>query len=842
MSSGATRNHFFLTAWVLVGASSCQDSFMKQTTADKTGAISRMAASVDDSGNVVASFDPTKAGTQLLSVASGAVSGAAIAIPPGSLSIPVSITVGEGVALASTNFTKQLGLTGNTINASGPSVSFTASQDVVAGNPFTLSIPFSALALTLAEVDTSNLVVMYRWTKVENGETSFEIGVIPGDKVIKGAGKVSFQTTKFGTFQVGVAETKITKTVLANTDEPPALKSCERYAAAVFPTCTADGQTGCVTTKEFTSAAVEGAETKLLAEKTLGGVKGTVSLPAANKVLKDTPFGIPASPTLGTASARPDNCGTNAQQDCVATGTYFAATKCDADGSNCFLPQFGTPTSQTKKAVDVSSIDPAKMLTTQTIGGIRGTVSGAAPANCIHDGEKNCIATTDFPAAKIADAASKILINETIGGVTGNITLPSGDNVLWTENIFGPASSRVTPRLFLPSASDVKSGVHFGVNNSSTGSLDPGAGLPANCNSENQTGCVANDNYPSVDKARINNNTAKILNGFSVAGVQGAAAQPPPLCNLNVQSGCFASGDVNPWDIRAGVSINGVPGKLKTNCRNMANLNIYSLKTQIQGQLADSPGVITFTTPSTDMFTVNELVTITPGTIQSGLSLSGVYKIIGLDADSIQIGHTATGQPADATWPGSGNVVIKKMNVDIWETIDDQNFTAHNPPIKPLQWPDTTQCGGTESTPGDDNVWRDVTTANGTTASTCTATPANCTMQDKITGLWWSKMQAKDPWYNAWNNCRLGSYNNQTGWRLPTQKEMMEAYTHGIRSIPSSYGAANNNWMTEASMLDFLWTGSSVSHNNAAAWGIYLGNGDIGTGMKDGSYGYVCVR
>jgi hypothetical protein len=79
---------------------------MKQTTADKTGAISRMAASVDDSGNVVASFDPTKAGTQLLSVASGAVSGAAIAIPPGSLSIPVSITVGEGVALASTTFNK----------------------------------------------------------------------------------------------------------------------------------------------------------------------------------------------------------------------------------------------------------------------------------------------------------------------------------------------------------------------------------------------------------------------------------------------------------------------------------------------------------------------------------------------------------------------------------------------------------------------------------------------------------------------------------------------------------------------------------------------------------------
>jgi hypothetical protein len=388
---------------------------------------------------------------------------------------------------------------------------------VVAGNPFTLSIPFSALALALAEVDTSNLVVMYRWTKVENGESSFEIGVIPGDKVIKGAGKVSFQTTKFGTFQVGVAETKITKTLLANTDEPPALKSCERYAAAVFPTCTADGQTGCVTTKEFTSAATEGADAKLIAGKTLGGVTGTFSLPTADKVLKDISFGIPASPTLGSATARPDNCGTNAQQDCVATGNYFAATTCESDGSNCFLPLFATPSGQTKKAVDISLIDRDKMLTTQTIGGITGTLSDTTPANCARDGATNCIATSDFRAANIAGAASKILAGQTVAGVEGNITLPLPDKVLANSASYGPSTALIPPTLPNKGSLDLTSAF-------------PGAGY--------YTDAI---NPP---------NKAKIAKDVTIIGVTGDALLKPDDCNANNLVGCVTTNSFTSADLQ----------------------------------------------------------------------------------------------------------------------------------------------------------------------------------------------------------------------------------------------------------------------------------------------------
>lgn len=189
----------------------CQDSFMKQTTADKTSAIASLTSEVDAAGNVSATFDPTSSQTQVLQLNSGSIAGAAVAIPPGSLSIPVSVVVGEGESLASSSFSQQIGLTDNTISASGPSVSFIPSQNVQATNPFTLAIPFTAVTgLHLDDTGNGeNLVVMFRSIKVENGTTSYLEGVIPREQITVSKEKVTFQTTNFGVFQVGVAQTKV---------------------------------------------------------------------------------------------------------------------------------------------------------------------------------------------------------------------------------------------------------------------------------------------------------------------------------------------------------------------------------------------------------------------------------------------------------------------------------------------------------------------------------------------------------------------------------------------------------------------------------------------------------
>ncbi len=211
----------------LYGLSACNASFMKASPRSKTTSLVDLTTTVDAAGNVSAAFDPNSKSTQVLRLTTGALAGSGVALPPGALSIPVSITVGEGETLASSGFTQQLGLGSNAITAAGPSVSFIPSTNVQANSPFTLSIPFTHTSLTLddATYNSDNLVILYRWMKVNGDDVSYEMGIIPRDEVTVSSSKVSFDTTKFGVFQIGISETKIENTITVPTEEPPSMKA-----------------------------------------------------------------------------------------------------------------------------------------------------------------------------------------------------------------------------------------------------------------------------------------------------------------------------------------------------------------------------------------------------------------------------------------------------------------------------------------------------------------------------------------------------------------------------------------------------------------------------------------
>ncbi len=221
---------------------------------------------------------------------------------------------------------------------------------------------------------------------------------------------------------------------------------------------------------------------------------------------------------------------------------------------------------------------------------------------------------------------------------------------------------------------------------------------------------------------------------------------------------------INPWDLRAGVTVGVVTGKLKVNCRNRANLTLYNY----EGSVGSIP---------------------TNGSIMTGTT------------------------------------------VDYWDTIDDYNKAIHGLPGAVVSvWNSDSDCGGVESADGDSNVWKDVTTSDGVTGPSCGSTTSNCTMQDKISGLWWSKMQTPGTWSQAFSICDTSTHNGQTDWRLPTQKELMDAYNHGIRSAASDQwtNGANNNWIIEVNMnLDF-WSATTDSMPPAAisqAWTVNLATG-----------------
>jgi hypothetical protein len=297
-----------------------------------------------------------------------------------------------------------------------------------------------------------------------------------------------------------------------------------------------------------------------------------------------------------------------------------------------------------------------------------------------------------------------------------------------------------------------------------TGTKNCSAGLSA-CSQDGQKDCIVAGNYAAANTTDV---ASKILLGQAIAGVPGSIANctaggsncflPPyarntqPLKAVNYDDILHI---IDPWDVRVGVTVNGVPnyGKLKVNCRNRV--------------------------------------------------LTAVYN-------------------SDAS-------------IDIRDTMDDSDSARRIPQSVVTGW-ENNDCGGVEKTAGDDNVWKDVTTTSEGVASTCDADADRCTMQDKITRLWWSKSQYAN-WADAWYLCTSLNHNGQTGWRLPTQKELMEAYIHGIRFVN------NSNWITEGSILGpTVWSGSSRSSSTNMAWTQSLVDGHDETFYKSSLRSVVCVR
>jgi hypothetical protein len=311
-----------------------------------------------------------------------------------------------------------------------------------------------------------------------------------------------------------------------------------------------------------------------------------------------------------------------------------------------------------------------------------------------------------------------------------------------------------------------------------------------------------------------------------------------------VTTATFKSADLTnlaAGNIKSGVTIAGIPGEYPSaefplvGASETADLDTATFDERIKSATAfeywTSTGARQTGTGDAD---------ITVGNIKDTVNLFGVvgtYQGEAPEPWDVRVGKTVNGVAGKlkvncrnrANGDATGDQVV-----DIWDTIDD---LLGVPPTN-VWVNNNTDCGGVEVTAGDDNVWKDVTTTSGGAASDCATDGARCTMQDKITGLWWSKkLQQSTDWNTAWSNCQILNHNgHQTGWRLPTQKELMEAYTHGIRS------AARTNWMTEGDMGSWFWSGSSVSYDTVNAWIVYLAYGFTTNFSKLGTFQVVCVR
>jgi hypothetical protein len=277
-------------------------------------------------------------------------------------------------------------------------------------------------------------------------------------------------------------------------------------------------------------------------------VAGDADLIAANIKSGSNIFGV-----AGNVTSAPADCSSNGSQDCVATGSYRAATACAADSSNCYVPNY-VVTTQPLKAINYDAINAGKasMRTTLTLSGITGTLADCSSNNvagCVTAGSYKSADWTNLTAANIKNGA-------TIAGVAGNY--PSAGNSLTGADATADLDY-ATFNAKIKSASSFEWFAPDGTRYTNTGDAD-----------------IADTN---------------IANGVTIFGTTGSLAGGSN-CTGDGEVGCLTTNTykavntsaLTTWDIRKGKTAGGIAGSL-TFFKNMANTALFN-RTNGTGGLA----------------------------------------------------------------------------------------------------------------------------------------------------------------------------------------------------------------------------------------------------------------
>jgi hypothetical protein len=91
-------------------------------------------------------------------------------------------------------------------------------------------------------------------------------------------------------------------------------------------------------------------------------------------------------------------------------------------------------------------------------------------------------------------------------------------------------------------------------------------------------------------------------------------------------------------------------------------------------------------------------------------------------------------------------------------------------------------------------------------------------------------------WEDAITNCYSSSYGGQTPgtWRLPTQKELMQAYINGIWTLKNSNHLNLNT--------NYIWSSTTESTSVVDAWYVSLAFGFSASGTKTSNQSFLCVN
>lgn len=318
---------------------------------------------------------------------------------------------------------------------------------------------------------------------------------------------------------------------------------------------------------------------------------------------------------------------------------------------------------------------------------------------------------------------------------------------------------------------------------------------PAACTQDGAVGCVTTKEYPAVG---ITGLASKVLAGATVAGIVGnVSPEVHSACAADGATGCVAVASFKAVSmskltatvIKDGMTIAGVKGTYGPTCA--------------------SDGAVDCVVSSSSTFKAANVSGISSWDIRSGKTLAGLNGklVFYRNLANLNVYNRTTGTDASSGW-------------DIYDTIDDYNNNNSTIPYIPLANP----WGAASSAPGSN--WTNV-------FGTCNGS-GDCVLKDETTALLWAKSdQSKRTWEEAITYCADLNIGGLTGWRVPTQKELLQAFVDGIWSKKNAL-----NFTTS----DQYWSSTTISSATWDSWTVALNSGEVKPMIKVGTEYVLCTK